>query len=145
MSFVMQHAVKAYAKVNVETGVSAADPHKLVLMLFDGAIAAVIDAQRHFAAGALALRGESISKAIMIIQDGLSASLDVKAGGAMAENLASLYDYMARRLLAVSVKGDGQGLEEVRILLGELRSAWASIPAARTQTAAGAGMAARAA
>lgn len=145
MSFAMQHALKAYAKVDVETGVSTADPHKLVLMLFDGAIAAVIDAQRHLAAGAVAARGESISKAIMILQEGLTASLDVKAGGAMAENLASLYDYMARRLLAATVKGDGHALEEVRILLGELRGAWASIPAGKTQTAAVSGVTARAA
>lgn len=136
MSFVMQHALKAYARVDVETGVPAADPHRLVLMLFDGAITAVIDAQRHLVAGALAARGESVSKAIMIIEDGLRASLDVKAGGAMAENLASLYEYMTRRLLSASVKGDGHALEEVRILLGELRGAWAAIPPARMQPAA---------
>ncbi len=28
----------AYAKVSVETGVNTADPHKLILMLFDGAL-----------------------------------------------------------------------------------------------------------
>ena len=37
----------AYQHVHVETGVQAADPHKLVLMLYEGALLALSDAQRH--------------------------------------------------------------------------------------------------
>ena len=39
-------AVDVYAQVGVETGVAAADPHKLILMLFDGTHAALV-AARH--------------------------------------------------------------------------------------------------
>ncbi|MGZ8261766.1 MAG: flagellar export chaperone FliS, partial [Methylotenera sp.] len=35
-----QRGVNAYAKVGVETGVLAANPHKLIIMLYEGAIAA---------------------------------------------------------------------------------------------------------
>lgn len=136
MSFATHHALKAYAKVDVETGVDAADPHRLVQMLFDGAITAVIHAQRHLITGATAARGESISKAITIIEEGLLASLDVKAGGVMAQNLASLYDYMTRRLLTASVKGDSAALDEVKILLGELKGAWAAITPKKPAVAA---------
>lgn len=141
MSFAPHYAAKAYAKVELETGVSAADPHGLVLMLFEGAIAAIIDARRHMASGAMAAKGESISKAIMIIDDGLSASLDVAAGGAIAENLKDLYGYMSRRLLLASANNQPDSLDEVRKLLGELKEAWVSIkpstrPSASAQPAA---------
>jgi len=127
MSFGAHYAIQAYAKVGVETGVSAADPHRLVLMLFEGAIAAVIDAKRHMTSGAVAAKGEAISKAIMIVDDGLSASLDVDAGGALAQNLRALYAYMSQRLLLAGAKNQPELLDEVRILLGELKDAWASI------------------
>ncbi|MGE5523032.1 MAG: flagellar export chaperone FliS [Rhodospirillaceae bacterium] len=137
MSFASQYAVKAYAKVEVETGVATADPHELVLMLYEGAMTAIINAERHMASGEVAGKGESISKAIMIIDDGLAASLDVAAGGAIAENLRALYAYMSQRLLAASVSNDPAPLQEVRKLLGELKGAWASIkPAPRTAGAA---------
>jgi len=127
MSFGAHYAIQAYAKVGVETGVSAADPHHLVLMLFEGATAAIIDAKRHMTAGAVAAKGEAISKAIMIIDDGLSASLDIDAGGALAQNLRALYAYMSQRLLQAGAKNQPELLDEVRTLLSELRGAWASI------------------
>ena len=62
-----------------------------------------------------------------IIDGGLKASLDVKAGGALAERLASLYDYMLNRLLAANLRNDVTLVDEVSKLLGELRGAWAQI------------------
>lgn len=129
MSFAAQYAAQAYARVGIETGVAGADPHHLVLMLFEGAEVAVTDAKRYMVARDLARKGESISKAIMILEEGLIASLDVAAGGPLAQNLAALYEYMGRRLLLASGKNLPDVLDEVAGLLGELKSAWASIPA----------------
>jgi flagellar secretion chaperone FliS len=122
-----QYAVAAYAKVGIETGLDAADPHRLILMLFDGALLATLDAKRHMTSGNLAGKGESISKAIMIINDGLRASLDLKVGGALAHNLRALYSYMSQRLLLASAQKDPAMIDEVHKLLGELRDAWAAI------------------
>jgi flagellar protein FliS len=127
MSFAPLYAAQAYAKVGVETGVEAADPYRLILMLFDGAITAVIDGKRHMLSGNLAGKGESISKAIMIIEDGLRASLDLKVGGALAHNLRALYSYMSQRLLMASARKDPVMMDEVHKLLAELRDAWAAI------------------
>jgi flagellar protein FliS len=44
MSFVSQNSAQAYARVGVETGVAAANPHQLILMLFDGALLAIAKA-----------------------------------------------------------------------------------------------------
>ena len=53
-------AARAYANVGLETGVTAANPHRLVVMLYDGAIEAIGDARTHIAKGAQALNGEAI-------------------------------------------------------------------------------------
>lgn len=123
-------ALKAYAEVGVETGVAAANPHKLILMLFEGAMLSVASAKMHMQRNEIAQRGEAISKAIMIIESGLKASLDLKSGGQMAERLSALYDYMLGRLLYVTANNRPEPLDEVSHLLAELNSAWAAIGSA---------------
>jgi flagellar protein FliS len=119
--------VAAYAKVGVETGVSAADPHKLILMLFDGALLCVGSARQQMAGGSIAAKGENISKAIDIIANGLKVSLNMEVGGELAQRLAALYDYMCERLLFANLKNSATALDEVRDLLAELREAWEGI------------------
>ena len=127
-----RHALNAYATVGTETGVMTADPHKLVLMLYEGALLALADAKLHMAQGNTAAKGMSLSKAIMIIENGLKASLDVKAGGELGERLAALYDYMCDRLLRANLHNRPEIIDEVSRLLGELRGAWEQIkPAPR--------------
>ena len=120
-------AIDAYSQVGVETGVASADPHKLILMLYDGTLAALCSARLAIGRGEVAAKGSAISKAIAIIDGGLKASLDVKAGGILAERLAGLYDYMLTRLLAANLRNDTAILDEVSSLLDELRGAWAQI------------------
>jgi flagellar protein FliS len=120
-------AVDAYAQVGVETGVAAADPHKLILMLFDGTLAAIANARLALTRNEIAAKGAAISKAIAIIDGGLKASLDVRAGGDLAERLSALYDYMLQRLLVANLRNDPAVLDEVTRLLNELRGAWAQI------------------
>lgn len=125
----MKSGASAYAKVGVETGVMAASPHKLIVMLFDGAVAAVRSALVHMKTGNIPEKGKSISKAIQIIENGLRASLDRKAGGQIGENLDALYEYMQHRLLVANLQNDPEVLNEVERLLNELREAWNAIGA----------------
>ena len=127
MSSAARNAVNAYASIGMETGVVSANPHKLVVMLFDGALAAVRLAQQHMLAGSLEGKSQALSKAILIIEGGLRASLDRRAGGEIALSLDALYGYMRNRLLKASLDNDASILEEVRRLLDELRSAWEAI------------------
>lgn len=127
----------AYAKVGMETGVATASPHKLIVMLFDGALVAITTALQHMKSGNIPEKGQAISKAIMIIDSGLRASLNKDVGGQIALNLDALYAYMSDRLLAANLKNQPEILEEVHRLLGELRTAWVAIdPATDTATAA---------
>jgi flagellar protein FliS len=117
----------SYAKVGLETGVAAASPHKLIVMLFEGALTAIRNASMHMKAGEIAKKGAAISKAIAIVESGLRASLDKDAGGAIAASLDSLYDYIGRRLLAANVTNDPAILDEVQALLLDLKGAWDAI------------------
>lgn len=120
-------AIKSYAKVGTESGVIAADPHKLISMLYQGAALAIANAKSAMLRKDIPAKGAAISKAITIIDEGLKASLDKKAGGELAENLAALYDYMGSRLLSANLNNDVAALDEVSKLISELGSAWDSI------------------
>jgi len=116
-----------YATVGMETGVVAANPHKLIVMLFDGAKAAVTNAMQQMNNGKTAAKGRAISQAIAIIDSGLRASLDKTAGGEIAVSLDALYEYMSNRLLMANLNNDPAILEEVSNLLSQLREAWEAI------------------
>lgn len=124
-------ALNTYKNVGIESGVAAADPHKLILMLYQGALLAIASAKNHILRKQIAEKGSSITKAIKIIDEGLKACLDVEAGGEIGKNLHDLYDYMNQRLLIANLKNDTAILDEVSALLLELKGAWESIrPAA---------------
>lgn len=125
----MKRGVNAYANVGLETGIASASPHALIIMLYDGALVALLGAKANIAANNIAAKGTAISKAITIIDNGLRASLDKNAGGEIAANLDALYDYMSRRLLHANLKNDVAILDEVHGLLSDLRSAWVEIGA----------------
>lgn len=124
-----------YRQVGTTTAVSQADPHQLVMLLFDGAIAAVLQARHALATGDHATKGSTIGKAMRIIDEGLKASLESRGDPALEENLRHLYEHMVARLFHANLRGDDGALAEVATLLGDLRTSWAAIapqpPAAR--------------
>ncbi|HEY5763202.1 MAG TPA: flagellar export chaperone FliS [Rhodocyclaceae bacterium] len=121
------NAVSAYKSVGVDSAVTAADPHKLILLLLDGGLSAISIAKGAMAQGQVAGKGEAISKAIDIVENGLRASLDKEQGGELALQLDLLYEYMGRRLLHANVKNDSAALDEVSALLREIHAAWSEI------------------
>jgi flagellar protein FliS len=126
-------ALSTYKNVGLESGVAAADPHKLILMLYQGALLAIASAKNQMLRNQIADKGNSVTKAIKIIDEGLKACLDVEAGGEIGKNLFDLYDYMTQRLLIANLKNDITMLDEVSGLLNELKQAWESIKPAATQ------------
>lgn len=122
-----RNAANAYAKVSIETGVLAADPHKLIVMLFDGAIKAISNATQQMESQKIAEKGRSVSHAISIIENGLRASLNKKVGGELAQNLDALYGYMSKQLALANLNNDVVKLTEVHTLLTDLRDTWQKI------------------
>ncbi|HHL2561503.1 TPA: flagellar export chaperone FliS [Yersinia enterocolitica] len=119
--------VQAYAQVGMESGVMSASPHQLIVMLFDGAQSALVRARILMTQGDIPAKGAALSKAINIINNGLSAGLDMEKGGELAENLSALYDYMSRRLLHANLHNDEQAITEVLALLENIADAWRQI------------------
>lgn len=122
-------AMQAYKTVDVDSRVLAASPHQLIMMLFDGALAALTQAKTQMLRRNIAGQGAAISKTIAIIDDGLKISLDEKSGGQLAQDLKALYDYMTLRLLSANLKSDPAILDEVSGLLQEVSGAWREIGA----------------
>jgi len=117
----------AYARIGTETSVESATPHKLILMLYDGALLSISTANAAMRDKNIPAKGAAVSKAIDIIVNGLKVSLDLEAGGELAARLDALYEYMADRLLYANLHNNAAALEEVSSLLSSLREAWEGI------------------
>ena len=126
----------AYAKISTENGAMSASPHQLITMLFAGAKTAITMARHHMANQEIAAKGNAISKAIKIVENGLKASLDAEAGGKagaeLVANLASLYDYITQRLMQANLRNDPALLDEADRLLDNISSAWREIDPQKT-------------
>ena len=122
----MNSAIAQYQKLNVQTGIEGASPHKLIDMLLDGARAQLQRAEGCIAHADIEGRTRSISKAVSIIT-GLQASLDHDRGGELSANLDALYDYMQRRLFRANADNDSGAVAEVLDLMNTLHEAWGAI------------------
>ena len=121
-------ALGAYKTNKNDVLIDDASPHQLITMLLDGAIERVTSAVGAMERGEIGATGESVGKAISIV-DNLRVSLDQQKGGQISENLASLYEYMTRRLLEANATKDTAMLAEVASLLKEIKVAWDQVPA----------------
>ena len=126
MQLSSQLGAAQYRKVDVQSNVEAASPHKLIAMLLDGAIGKIYAARGLMEQKQIAAKGEHISWALAIV-DGLKGALDLKAGGAVASNLDALYDYVMHRLVRANLENDPAALDEVLRFLSEIRAGWNGI------------------
>lgn len=117
----------AYRSVELQGQIESVTPHKLILMLFEGALLSISHAQRYMDEQNIPEKGKAISKAIDIIAQGLKASLNMEAGGDLSDKLYALYDYMCRRLFYANANNDKAALVEVSNLLRELKGGWEEI------------------
>jgi flagellar protein FliS len=124
-----------YRQVGVTSAVTDADPHKLVALLLAGALERVRRALASLERGDHAGKGKAIGEVCAIVGH-LNGSLDHEAGGEIAGNLSSLYDYVLQRLTEANLHNDRAALDESLQLLGEIDSAWNAIPHEQRRTAA---------
>jgi flagellar protein FliS len=115
---------QAYAKIEVESAVMSANQQQLVIMLFDGALSALIRARLFLQDGNLQAKGLALSKAINIIENGLKVGLDEESKDELTQNLIALYAYMVRRLLQANLRNDASAIEEVENLLRNIADGW---------------------
>ncbi|MGK3136982.1 flagellar export chaperone FliS [Pantoea trifolii] len=121
------NGTQAYAKIGVESSVMSANQQQLVTLLFDGAISALVRARLFMQDNNIQGKGNSISKAINIIEGGLKQGLDEQSGDDLTDNLLGLYSYMVRRLVQANLRNDVEALEEVEGLLRNIADAWKEV------------------
>ena len=134
MNSMARSALSHYRNVGAVGSVESADPHKLVQLLYDGLAEALSTARRAIERNDIGGKSAAISKAAGII-DALRGSVDAQRGGAIAENLEQLYDYMGRKLTVTNLHSDLDALQEVVNVNETLRTAWSTIPEAVRQAA----------
>ncbi|UHL65287.1 flagellar export chaperone FliS [Paralcaligenes sp. KSB-10] len=117
-------SAQTYASIGLETEVLSASPERLITLLFDGAQAAIGKARLYLQQGNIEGRGKAISQAINIVESGLKASVDLEAGGELANNLVATYELIARKLLLANLNADAENLALAEQLLCNIGDAW---------------------
>lgn len=118
--------VSAYKQFGTQSAVESASEHRLIEMLLDGALSRIAIARGCLQRGDIPGKCQSISLAVAIVE-GLDASLNREAGGAVAANLHEMYLYLNEQLLLANLHNDDTGLEQVQQLLATIREGWLGI------------------
>lgn len=117
-------AANAYQRINVETSMHTIDKHQLVSLLYEGVLNAIATARGAMARGDVLGKCNAISKALRILEEGLSTALDRVDGGELAQNLGDLYDYSMNRLILANARNDDAIMQEVMRLIEPVATGW---------------------
>ena len=126
MPALRRRGISEYKSVAMTT-TETRDPHELVKLLFIGLTDRIAMARAALGKGDRAARANAVTRAQKILF-GLRDSLDFEAGGELALNLDSLYDYCLRRLVKAHAREDDEIFVEVMDLMVSIREAWKVIP-----------------
>ena len=118
--------INAYTQVKNETAVESANAHRLIELLYDGALERIAQAKGAQQQGRIDIRGNKITHAVNIVM-GLRDALNPEQGGEIADNLDALYDYIQRLLLSAHRESSVEKLDEATKLLSQLANTWREI------------------
>ncbi len=126
--------INAYKKGSLKQEISTADPHKLTLLLLQGALDRIAYAKGAIERKDFEAKSENISKAVSILIY-LRDTLNIEAGGEVSENLLALYSYIIDRINEAHMSNLTSLLDESYSLLEPIRDAWVQIPESAKQEA----------
>ena len=115
-----------YANAYKNNQVMTAPKKKLLLMLYDGAIKNLRLAEMALEKKDNQRVNENLLKTQKIIEE-LMYTLNFEAGGDIAKNLYSLYEYMNLKLIRANINKDLDGIKEVKAYMEELRDTWEKV------------------
>ena len=120
-------AMESYGEGSRTSQAVVADNVELIQMLFDGLIDSLVTARGHIERGSIEEKNKSLMRAGRIVI-GLQGALDLEKGGDLANNLYELYSYVTRRLIHVNARNDLAVLQEIYVLMSDIRQAWRDVP-----------------
>ncbi|MFT5790289.1 MAG: flagellar protein FliS [Shewanella sp.] len=125
----MRKSLQSYRKVSLDSEISVASPHRIIQMMFAGALQRIAQSRYAIDNHDLQNKGIYIGKAIGII-NGLNNSLNMDAddNGDVAKNLNNLYDFMLRRITEANINNDAKALDDVSEILRTIKEGWDQIP-----------------
>jgi flagellar protein FliS len=126
--------INAYKKGNLKEDIAQADPHKLTLMLMQGALDRMAYTKGCMERKDYSGKAEHVSRATAIVMN-LRDTLDMQSGSDVSDKLYSLYDYMIQRLIDANVQNNFKIIDEVINLLLPIKTAWSQIPESAKQEA----------
>jgi flagellar protein FliS len=122
----MQQKTRQYQSIGMQTSIMDADPHRLIQLLFDGAMQNMAAARGFIERADIENKNARLNKAIEIV-GGLRSFLDKEKGGEIAANLEKLYEYIEYRLFQANIKNSVEYVDECVGLLKQVKSAWDEI------------------
>ncbi|WP_334022340.1 flagellar export chaperone FliS [Alteromonas sp. S015] len=126
--------INAYKKGSLKQEISTADPHKLTLLLLQGALDRIAYAKGAIERKDFEAKSENITKAVSILVY-LRDTLDMDVGGEVSNNLLALYSYIIDRINEAHMSNLVSSLDESYSLLEPIRDAWVQIPESAKQEA----------
>ncbi|MEN3000786.1 MAG: flagellar export chaperone FliS [Armatimonadota bacterium] len=112
----------------LQTAIETAHPARLVVMLYDGAIRFLHQAQEAMTQRNYEQQNLYLQKTQRILAE-LISSLDFTKGGEVAENLFRIYTYLYNQLVQANLEDDSTKVQHAITLLSELREAWDAVAA----------------
>jgi flagellar secretion chaperone FliS len=120
-------AIKQYQHSSVDAVTSTASPHQLVAMLLEGALDRIARARGALRNGDRSAKLANVGATISILEY-LKLSLDMKAGGQIAQRLSDLYDFCLQHLVKANAADDPRMLDQVADVLRPLKQGWDEMP-----------------
>jgi flagellar secretion chaperone FliS len=109
-----------------QTNIITADPKRLVMMCYEGAIHFLERAKEEYLNREYEAKGKAIQNVLGILNE-LREALDFEKGGEIARNLDHLYSFMIRYILRADRERDLKVFDQVAVMLKELKSAWEEV------------------
>ncbi|MFD2168131.1 flagellar export chaperone FliS [Thalassotalea euphylliae] len=129
----MRKNIKAYARVNVESGLMDANPHQVILMMYNGILDCIANAKGAIERKDIQLKTAQVSKAIALLE-ALQSALDMDAEPQISTNFYELYAYCIDKFIDVNVDMNVDTLAHIDDLLRPLRDAWSQMSEDDKQT-----------
>lgn len=117
----------AYRQVDVSSQVMSASPHGLIGLLFKELRSCLVGAKAAIERKDVALKVRLIGKASRLLDEGLIAGLDMRAGGELAANLHGIYTFCLMRLAQANATNGAEVIDEVLRVLQPVMDGWNQI------------------
>lgn len=122
-------AIKQYQHSSVDAVAGTASPHQLVAMLLEGTLDRLARARGALRNGDRSAKLANVAAAIALVEY-LKLSLDLEAGGTIAQRLSALYDFCLSHLTKANAADDVRMLDEVSNVLRPIKQGWDEMPRA---------------